>query len=191
MGFRNSRIRMTPIWALIAINFLIYIATMIRPEAIGLLGIRQSTFLDYPWTILSAMFTHGGLTHILFNMLALYFLGTWVLGLLGEVKFLLIYFIGGLAGNALYLWLGNHFIPAVGASGAVFALVGTLVVMRPKLKVIIFPIPIPMDLWIAVLLMALVSFAPRISWQGHLGGLIVGLAAGFYFRMKERRRIRW
>jgi membrane associated rhomboid family serine protease len=182
---------MTPIWALIAINFLIFLATTIRPESIELLGISRSTFTSHPWTIVSAMFAHANINHILFNMLALYFYGMWVLGLLGEVKFLIVYFLGGLAGNALFLLLSNPYSLAVGASGAIFAIGGTLVVMRPRLKVIIFPIPIPMDLWIAILLLAVISFAPNVGWQAHLGGLAVGLAAGFYFRMRERRSFKW
>lgn len=191
MGYRSNRIRMTPIWALIAINFLIFLATTIRPESIELLGISRSTFTSHPWTIVSAMFAHANINHILFNMLALYFYGMWVLGLLGEVKFLIVYFLGGLAGNALFLLLSNPYSLAVGASGAIFAIGGTLVVMRPRLKVIIFPIPIPMDLWIAILLLAVISFAPNVGWQAHLGGLAVGLAAGFYFRMRERRSFKW
>ncbi len=182
---------MTPIWVLIAINFLIFLATTFRPESIELLGIQSSTFTSHPWTIVSAMFAHANISHILFNMLALYFYGMWVLGLLGEVKFLIVYFLGGLAGNALFLLLSDPYSIAVGASGAIFAIGGTLVVMRPRLKVIIFPIPIPMDLWIAILLLAGLSFAPNVGWQAHLGGLAVGLAAGFYFRMRERRSFKW
>lgn len=137
------------------------------------------------------MFTHANWDHILFNMIALYFYGMYVLALVGEANFFIVYFIGGLVGNVLFLLLANPYDIAVGASGAIFALGGTLVVMRPRLKVMIFPIPIPMDLWIAILIMALISLAPGIGWQAHLGGLITGIVAGYFFRRKERRRPAW
>jgi len=87
----------------------------------------------------------------------------------------------------MFILLGPPFATAVGASGAVFALGGALAIMRPKLKVIIFPIPIPLDLWIAVIGGFLViSFLPYIAWQAHLGGLVTGLVAGYFFRKRER-----
>ncbi|MDD4898888.1 MAG: rhomboid family intramembrane serine protease, partial [Methanocellales archaeon] len=75
---------------------------------------------------------------------------------------------------------------AVGASGAIFALGGTLSVLRPNLKVFIIPFPIPIPLWIAVIGGFLVlSLMPSISWQAHLGGLIAGLVFGYYFKNKK------
>ena len=130
--------------------------------------------------------------HILFNMFALFFLGSYVLRLVGEARFLIVYFLGGIVGNVLLLALAPMFPfrVAIGASGAVFALGGTLAVMRPRLKVIIFPLPIPMDLWIAVIILMAISFAPyNVAWQAHLGGMVLGLIAGFYFRRRERRSL--
>jgi membrane associated rhomboid family serine protease len=176
---------------LITVNILIFIATLIRPEAINLLGLQRVSLSSHPWTIISSMFTHANWDHILFNMIALYFYGMYVLALVGEANFFIVYFIGGLVGNVLFLLLANPYDIAVGASGAIFALGGTLVVMRPRLKVMIFPIPIPMDLWIAILIMALISLAPGISWQAHLGGLITGIVAGYFSRRRERQRPTW
>jgi len=140
-----------------------------------------------PWTIISSMFTHASLWHILGNMVTLFFFGSYLLRLVGEVKFLLVYFVGGLVGNLLFILLANPLSIAVGASGAVFALGGALAVMRPKLKIMIFPLPIPMNLWIAVIGgFLLISFMPGIGWQAHLGGLVVGLISGYFFRRKER-----
>jgi membrane associated rhomboid family serine protease len=76
----------------------------------------------------------------------------------------------------------------VGASGAIFALGGALAMLRPKLPVLVFPIPVPMPLWIAVIgSFVVLSFIPSVAWQAHLGGLIVGLVAGYFFRRRERR----
>jgi len=124
-------------------------------------------------------------------MLTLFFFGSYLLRLVGEGRFLIVYFLGGIVGNVMFIVLGYSFATAIGASGAIFALGGALAIMRPKLKVIIFPIPIPMDLWIAVIGgFLVVSFLPSIAWQAHLGGMVLGLLAGYFFRRRERRIFR-
>jgi membrane associated rhomboid family serine protease len=108
--------------------------------------------------------------------------------LLGTWKFLVVYFGGGILGGIVYLLLPpSPMAVAVGASGAIFALGGTLAVMRPRLRVIVFPIPIPLPLWIAIIgIFAIFSFLPNVAWQAHLGGLLLGLVVGYLFRRRER-----
>ncbi len=107
-----------------------------------------------------------------------------VLELVGTNNMLLIYFIGGLIGN-LFCFFPNPYVTVIGASGAVYALGGALIVLRPKLRVIMFPIPVPMPLWIATLIgLIILPFLARIAWQAHLGGLIVGLIAGLLLRKR-------
>ena len=90
-------------------------------------------------------------------------------------------------GNVLFILLALPYSVVIGASGAVFALGGALAVMRPKLRVFVFPIPVPLPLWSAVIGGCLIiSFFPGIAWQAHLGGLVVGLIAGYFFRRRER-----
>lgn len=175
------------ILVLVIINFVIFIATMIRSELIYLLGFQPAAFFSRPWTVLTAMFVHAGFWHIFANMLTLYFFGSYFSRLVGRGRFLLVYFVGGIVGNLLFWAMAYPFAVAVGASGAVFALAGGLVVMRPKLPVMIFPIPLPIPLWVAVIGGFLfLSFMPSVAWQAHLGGLLVGLIAGFIFRRRER-----
>ncbi len=172
---------------LVIINFVIFFATLIRPEFIYLLGFQPAAFFSRPWTVVTAMFVHAGFWHIFANMLTLYFFGSYFSRLVGRDKFLFVYFAGGIVGNLLFWALASPFAVAVGASGAVFALAGGLVMMRPKLPVIIFPIPIPMPLFVAVLGgFVILSFLPSVAWQAHLGGLIVGLIAGYISRKRER-----
>jgi membrane associated rhomboid family serine protease len=112
----------------------------------------------------------------------------YVLALVGETKFFLVYFIGGIVGNVLFMLLAPNSI-AVGASGAIFALGGVLVVLVPRLKVMIFPLPIPMDLWISILIsFLLLTFVADVAWQAHLGGLLTGIAAGYIFKRQARQR---
>jgi len=133
------------------------------------------------------MFVHGSFFHILFNMIALYFLGSFLIRTAGEKSFLAVFFLGGLAGNILFVLLANPFSTGVGASGGIFALAGALAIMVPRVPVIIFPIPIPMPLWIAVIILVFISFLfSGIAWQAHIGGLLLGLAAGLIFRRIRR-----
>jgi membrane associated rhomboid family serine protease len=144
------------------------------------------------------MFVHGSFGHILFNMISLYFLGSFLLRAAGERSFLAVFFLGGLAGNILYFVLGylvlrgfipplfgDPFTPGIGASGAIFAIGGALAVMVPRVPVFIFFIPVPVPLWVAIIIFFLFSFLPRIAWQAHLGGLLLGLVAGLILRRRR------
>jgi membrane associated rhomboid family serine protease len=178
-----------PILVIVIINLVAFVATLVVREAILVLGLQPASFFARPWTIVTSMFVHAGFWHIFANMLTLYFFGNYVIRLVGQVRFLILYFAGGLLGNLLFLLLASPFSVGVGASGAVFALAGTLVVMTPRLPVIIFPIPISIPLWAAVIGgFVILSFLPFVAWQAHLGGLVFGLVAGLIFRRRERYR---
>ena len=180
--------KLTPIWILILINFLLFVVTAIAPQLILLLGLQPAGLLVRPWTIVTSLFVHSGLWHITANMLTLYFFGRYLSRLIGDSKFLIVYFGGGILGNILFVLLAPPFAIAVGASGAIFALGGALAVMRPKLTVFVFPIPVPIPLWVAVIGgFIIISFLPYIAWQAHLGGIIFGLIAGYLFMKREYR----
>jgi len=180
-------VNLNVLWFIIALNVAIFIITLIRPEGIiYFLGLTPALLSQQPWTIISSMFVHGSIWHILFNMISLYFLGSFVIRAAGERTFLAIYFLGGLVGNILFALLANPFSTGIGASGAVFALGGALAVMAPRVPVFIFFIPIPVPLWVAIIIFFLLSFLPSIAWQAHLGGLVLGLVAGLIFRRRRR-----
>ncbi len=191
MVYRNNRsFNLGPIEFLIALNLILFVATFINPSRlIDLLGLTPAYLAARPWTIVTNLFIHGGMGHIFTNMLTLYFFGSYLIRLVGERNFFLVYFGGGLLGNIFYIMLGPSFITAIGASGAVFALGGALTVITPKLKVIVFPIPAPIPLWAAVIGGFLIlSFFPFVAWQAHLGGLVFGLAtASLFFRGRTPR----
>jgi len=155
-------------------------------EVVRFLGLRPDQLSQQPWTIISSMFVHGSFFHILFNMIALYFLGSFLIRAAGEKSFLAVFFLGGLAGNILFVLLANPSSTGIGASGGIFALGGALAVMVPKVPVIILPIPVPMPLWVAILIFFFLSFLPGIAWQAHIGGLLLGLIAGLIFRRRRR-----
>jgi membrane associated rhomboid family serine protease len=181
-------VNLNVLWFLIALNVLIFVITLLRPaEVIGLLGLTPALLSKQPWTIISSMFVHGGFAHILFNMISLYFLGSFFLRAVGERSFLAVFFLGGLAGNVVYVLLAPPYITGIGASGAIFAIGGALAVLVPKVPVYIFFIPIAMPLWLAILIFFLLSFLfSGIAWQAHLGGVLAGVIAGFVLRRRRR-----
>ena len=192
MRYRNQQgFNLGPIGFLIAINIIFYITTSVRPDFfINLLGLSLSTFFARPWTIITSMFIHEpfpGIAHILGNMFTLYFFGSYLIQLVGERKFWIVYFAGGMLGGVLYLLLASPFSVAIGASGAIFAVAGALTVLIPRERVVIFPIPVPIPLWVAVIGgFLLLSLMPGVAWQAHFGGLLLGLIAGYFFRGRQR-----
>lgn len=160
------------------------------------------TFLKTPWTILSSMFMHGGVFHLFVNMLSLFFIGGLLEKILGKKRYFGIYLISGIFAGLLFIFsavvlgLDPVNIGAVGASGAIFGLVGLLVLLTPNLRVYIMFIPIPVKLKYAapglLILLWLISIAGNvpIGNTAHLGGLLAGLAYGLFLRFKFPKKIK-
>lgn len=187
--FRNNQgFSLGPIGFLIIINIILFITTSIKRDLLFDLGLVPMLFLERPWTIVTSMFVHASFWHIFANMFTLYFFGSNLIQLIGERNFWIVYFIGGIVGNILYILFGLPLSVAVGASGAVFAVGGALAVLRPRLRVFIIPIPVPLPLWVAVIGGCLViSFFPHVAWQAHLGGLVFGLGTAYFFWRRQGR----
>ncbi len=130
---------------------------------------------DY-WRLVTAAFVHDGLLHIAFNMYALWVLGSVFERVVGPVRLLAVYFVSLLAGSfgALYLTPNS---PTVGASGAIFGLMGALFVLERQRG--ISSIMGGIGVWIVINLAFTFSAGGAISIGGHIGGLIGGGLAGF------------
>ena len=125
---------------------------------------------------------HASLTHILFNMYALYLLGPGIEMRVGRVRYGLLFLAAAGAGSALAILLGSPGDVGVGASGGVFGLFGVWAVSafqqrntqrgRAQFNAILFNLAINA---------AIPLFIPRVSWQAHLGGFLAGLAFGWIF----------
>jgi uncharacterized protein len=163
-------------------------------------GLKPSLILagKHLWTLLTHMFMHAGLTHLIFNMISLMFIGSFVEKLIGKKRFLYLYFGGGLAAAALFIAVagitGSEINTlAVGASGAIFALGGILAVLTPRLPVLVFFV-IPMPMWAAMIFllgaMWIISITANVPIGNiaHLGGLLLGVAYGFYLKEKYPRK---
>jgi len=183
-------------YALIGLNVLVALAvflsgasaTSFRGGSLLDLGAvsRETVAQGEVWRLVTAGFLHAGLVHLAFNMLALYVLGGLLEPAVGKLRFALIYFVSLLAGSFGALLL-QPVGQTVGASGAVFGLMGAaIVVMRSRG---INLMESGLGLWLGLNL--LITFlVPGISIGGHVGGLVGGtLAALLLFEVGERVRV--
>lgn len=133
-----------------------------------------------PWTFITAIFLHAGLAHLLFNMLALLLFGPLLEAHFGQRRFLGIYLAGGIAGNIGYmLTASNPAVAGLGASGAIFAVLGSLAVLEPNMVVFVGFLPLPMYLaavfWFVTEL-AFLGAEDFVARGAHLLGLLFGVA---------------
>jgi membrane associated rhomboid family serine protease len=123
------------------------------------------------WQLGTVMFTHVEVWHIGFNMLALWVLGPQLEMAIGRARFLALYLLSGLAASALVYWASPEYETVVGASGAIFGLMGALLVVVLKVHGDVRSVLI----WIGLNFVITFWFRGSISWQGHLGGFLGGV----------------
>lgn len=139
------------------------------------------------WQLFSSAFMHIEIWHIGFNMLALWVLGPQLELAIGRARFVALYLLSALAGSTLVYWLAEPAGSTLGASGAVFGLMGALLVMAVKVRGDVRGILT----WVG--LNGVITFLfPNISWQGHLGGFLGGaLIAAMIVYAPRSRRTAW
>jgi membrane associated rhomboid family serine protease len=137
------------------------------------------------WQLLTSMFTHTAIWHIGFNMVALWVLGPQLEAVLGRARFLTVYLLSGLTGSAFAYWLAAPQSAMIGASGALFGLMGALLVVVIKVRGQVGQIMF----WIGLNFLFTVLGRGFISWQAHLGGFVGGvlLAAILVFAPRTHR----
>jgi membrane associated rhomboid family serine protease len=140
------------------------------------------------WQLVTSMFTHVQPIHIAFNMIALWFLGPQLEVAIGRARFLALYLVSGLAGSAMVYALAGANTQTIGASGAIFGLMGALLVVAYKVGGNVSTIL----MWIGLNFVITVAGRGFISWQGHLGGFLGGLAIAAVLVYSPRaRRTTW
>ena len=168
--------------ALIAINFAVFAVTALQAGDL-MRNDRSSVFVDgmlVPllvadgdwWRLITSGFLHFGVIHVLVNMLALWLLGRDLEVVLGRSRFVAVYMLALLGGSVAGLLFSTRDVPLVGASGAVFGLMGGLLVVMRRLR-----IPPGQVIGLIALNVALSLVITNISLVAHLGGLVVGAAA--------------
>jgi membrane associated rhomboid family serine protease len=175
--------------SLIAVNLGVFLLTLAAGDAfvrqfaliavdpLGGTGVAQGGW----YRLLTSMFLHQQVLHIGLNMFALWMFGPPLEALLGRLRFLALYLLCGLAGSAVSYAFNPPFQGALGASGAIFGLVGAAVVADRRMRANLAGIVI----YLAVLLLP--GFLIQgIDWRAHLGGLAAGLVLGLVFAYAPR-----
>ena len=175
-------------YAMMAICILMYLATWVFPSLKSSLALVPLFLMSRPWTILTGAFLHGGLLHILFNMLSLYWVGRAIEPVLGWWRFLTVYLVSALGGSAFILaWCiiqpSELLVGTVGASGAVFGLFGAVFVLQRLGGADTTPI-----LTLLGINLVYGFLASGISWQAHIGGAVAGVAATWVLARLARPR---
>jgi len=148
-------------------NALLFFAPALYPELSG-------TF--QPWRLLTGSLVHSGIWHLGLNMLALWMIGRSLEPLLGRVRFVTLYLLSALGGSVAVTLL-SFGTPVVGASGAIFGLFGALLVIGRHIGANVASIAIILGINLVI------GFLPgaNVSWQAHVGGLVVGALVAFIF----------
>ncbi len=153
--------------------------------------------LSKPWTFITSMFMHGSSGHLLGNMLFLFLLGGILEQILGWRKYLAIYFVSGLIGGMLVLFFIPSMTSVVGASGAIFGVIGASIILRPWDIIYFDFIPMPIivfgGLYVLLNLLAMMNFplavayiGENVAYSAHFGGAIGGIIFGLYFRFVDK-----
>jgi membrane associated rhomboid family serine protease len=178
--------RPTVTFALIGINVIVFLLMLVSgiDQAATQWGMfPPSIALDNEWwRLLTNAFMHGGWLHIAFNMYVLYALGPTLERLLGHSRYLVLYLMAALGGAVCSYAFSDVMTVAVGASGAIFGLMGALVVAGRKLRYDITQVLILLAVNFAIGFMA-----PGVDWRAHVGGLVVGAVVAAIFVLPPAR----
>lgn len=175
-------------WVIISVCVMVFIAQFLTGgfsssgEVTAALWYVPLYTATQPWRMLSAVFIHGGVLHILFNMYSLYVMGQVLEPMLGRARFTALFLLGGLGGSVAVAVIGTINGAVLGASGAIFAMMGAFLAILRKQG-----INNPQFLAVVVLNLAWGFFFSGIAWQAHVGGLIVGLALGAIYATYRQR----
>jgi len=137
------------------------------------------------WTVFTAIYLHGGILHILFNVLWIRQLGPAVEELYGPARFFVIFTLSGVTGFAVSNSLGIPF--TVGASGSIFGLLGAIVAFGRRRGGVFGAMVLRQYGQWALLLFVLGFFMPGVNNLAHAGGFVGGLATGLVLSLAERR----
>jgi membrane associated rhomboid family serine protease len=176
----------TPITsALLVLNGLIWLGQI---SPLGYLFTNQFFFAPIfapfePWRMLTSGFVHdwSGPWHILLNSYAIWIFGRQLEPMLGALRFLLLYLTSIIGGSVAVLWLSDPAVPVVGASGALFGLMGAYFIILRSLG------GNPSQIFALIAInFSMGFFVSGISWEGHLGGLITGLLVALVYASNRK-----
>jgi len=155
--------------------------------------LNQNSFPE-AWRFVTSIFLHASLTHLIYNLFALILFGLILENIIGTKKFLVVFFATGIIANFVSV---NFYSSSLGASGAIFGIIGTLTVLRPMMFIFAYGLPMPLFvasiIWVAGDI--IMTFVPsNVGTIAHLTGLFAGIITGLFLRKKfetyKRRKIK-
>ena len=171
--------------AILAACVFVSLLSLIAPSFVyGYLALNPIYVMQRPWTLVTHMFVHANFDHLFWNMLFLFFFGVELERRVGGTRFLEIYMLSGLAAALGQMQVSTGTL--LGASGALYGVLGCLAIIAPEIRILLFFI-IPLRIQYAVVLFAFMDFlmmgtGDSIAHAAHLTGLLVGLAFGYMMR---------
>lgn len=180
-------------YAIMALCVVVFAAEVVTGQLVGSGSPIVNALLYYPpytsiqpWRMLTSLFVHGSILHILFNMYSLFILGPELERLVGRWRFLALFLLSGLGGSVAVL-LSTPGSAVIGASGAIFGLFGAYFVIARHLG------GNSRQLIVVIVINLVIGFiVPNIAWQAHVGGLLIGALVAFvlvHTRDRQKRRI--
>ncbi len=174
---------------LLIINGLVFMAQIAMGNyLVGLFGLMPLGYGFFPWQLVTYAFLHGGLTHLFFNMFALWMFGAQIENTWGSPRFMFFYFFC-VVGAALTQLLSNPGAPTIGASGGVFGILAAFGMLFPEQRIMLLFPPIPIKAKFFVigygvleLFFATSGGQPGVANLAHLGGMVVGIVLILYWR---------
>lgn len=183
------------VFYLLGLIVLSFIAQFTIPGYTNALIFDPPLAISEPWRFVTSIFLHsqGDLLHIFFNGYALFLFGTILQSKITKNDFLKIFFLGGIVGSAIYyltILIGltlPH--PALGASGAIYAVMGAVAVVLPNMRIYMWFFPMRMReaviFWVIIETLGTFNINSGIASAAHLGGLAFGYLYAKYFLKRE------
>ncbi|HDN17961.1 hypothetical protein B6U74_01595 [Candidatus Bathyarchaeota archaeon ex4484_205] len=185
---------------ILAMNIIIYIAELVNPPLKHHFGLipQEVSRIRNLHTLLSAMYLHADIFHLLSNMFVLIVIGSECERAIGSLHFLLLYHLSGIGGNLLHtLIFSNSLVVTLGASGGIFGLIAVFGILFPTRPVVAFyfflPIMMPAFLWalfyfLFEIFYQLIGGAFFIAHMAHIGGFLTGVSYGLYLKRQRYRK---
>ncbi|MFH2019877.1 MAG: rhomboid family intramembrane serine protease [archaeon] len=179
------------IMPIIIANVVMFVLQMVLGNGFTNSLMLTSSVFSKPYQLLTSMFLHGDINHIFFNMYGLMIFGPLLEQRIGWKRFAIIYFLSGLFAGLGHVLLSQVIYgtipPALGASGAIMGMIGTLIILMPDLRLLLFFF-IPMNLRTAGILWALTD-AFGIFFPTGIGNIahLIGMATGLLFGLKLKK----
>jgi len=174
---------------ILLICIVVFLLSIIAPGFVyNYLALNPDFVMQRPWTLITHMFVHANFDHLFWNMLFLFFFGMELERRVGDKKFLQIYILSGIVAALGQMMISGGSL--VGASGALYGVMGCLAIIAPEIRVLLFFV-IPLSIRSAVVLFALIDFltlgaGDNIAHMAHIVGLLVGLAYGQMMMKKPK-----